>query len=429
MNNNNANIAYGLSADCAGLHPQWWGERSKEIYLTEPSAFTDPGSYVPVPNTAKQTPETGLSCEILSLSVPVTRASMKTYEEIISYDCLKDGLRKSCKGVMWKDSVANYRLNAVKNTWKLRQDLLNGIYQIQAYHVFHIAEPKVREIVATRLRDRQFQRSLCDNYLYEAVTKGFIHDNCACQIGKGVSFAHKRMGVHLRRYFNKHGKDGWVLQCDIAKFFPSTPHETAKKAIRKRVKDDAIYQHIENIIDSFGGDHGIGLGSQASQLVELAILDDLDHFIKERLRIKHYIRYMDDFILIHQDRSVLENALQEIRGRVEALGLKLNHKTHIFTLKQGIKFLRWRYLLTDSGKIVRRMDRRSIIRERRKIKKFGAKIGRGEIPERKLTESYSSWCAHAKQGNTNSIIRNMNVLYCETLQRARKELQNEQNCF
>lgn len=354
---------------------------------------------------------------------------MKTYEGIISYYCLKEGLRKSCKGVMWKDSVANYRLNAVKNTWKLRQDLLNGTYQIQAYHVFHITEPKVREIVATRLRDRQFQRSLCDNYLYEAVTKGFIHDNCACQIGKGVSFAHKRMGVHLRRYFNKHGKDGWVLQCDIAKFFPSTPHETAKKAIRKRVKDDAIYQHIANIIDSFGGDHGIGLGSQASQLIELAILDDLDHFIKERLRIKHYIRYMDDFILIHQDRAVLENALREIRGRVEALGLKLNHKTHIFPLKQGIKFLRWRYLLMDSGKIVRRMDRRSIVRERRKIKKFGAKIGRGEIPERKLTESYSSWCAHAKQGNTNSIIRNMNVLYCETLQRARKELQNEQNRF
>ena len=354
---------------------------------------------------------------------------MKTYEEIISYDCLKEGLRKSCKGVMWKDSVANYRLNAVKNTWKLRQDLLNGTYQIQAYHVFHITEPKVREIVATRLRDRQFQRSLCDNYLYEAVTKGFIHDNCACQIGKGVSFAHKRMGVHLRRYFNKHGKDGWVLQCDIAKFFPSTPHETAKKAIRKRVKDDAIYQHIANIIDSFGGDHGIGLGSQASQLIELAILDDLDHFIKERLRIKHYIRYMDDFILIHQDRAVLENALQEIKSRVEALGLKLNHKTHIFPLKQGIKFLRWRYLLTDSGKIVRRMDRRSIVRERRKIKKFGAKIGHGEIPERKLTESYSSWFAHAKQGNTNSIIRNMNVLYCETLQRARKELQNEQNRF
>lgn len=347
---------------------------------------------------------------------------MKTYEEIISYDCLKEGLRKSCLGVMWKDSVANYRMNAVKNTWKLRQDLLNGTYKIQTYHVFHISEPKDREIVATRIRDRQFQRSLCDNYLYEAVTRGFIHDNCACQIGKGVSFAHKRMGVHLRKYFNQHGNEGWVLQCDIAKYFPSTPHETARAAIRKRVEDDRVYQHVANIIDSFGGDHGIGLGSQASQLIELAILDDLDHYVKERLRIKHYIRYMDDFILIHHDRAVLENALREIRTKVEALGLNLNKKTHIFPLKHGIKFLRWRYILTDKGKIVRRMDRRSITRERRKIKKLGAKVGDGELPERKLTESYQSWRAHARQGSTKSIVYQIDRLYCRILKAARKEL-------
>lgn len=352
---------------------------------------------------------------------------MKTYEEIISYECLKEGLRKSCLGVMWKDSVASYRLNAVRNTCKLRQDLLNGTYKIQPYHVFHIKEPKEREIVATRIRDRQFQRSLCDNYLYEAVTRGFIYDNCACQIGKGVTFAHKRMGVHLRRYYNKHGNQGWVLQCDISKYFPSTPHDTAKAAIRKRVKDDMVYGHIADIIDSFAGDRGIGLGSQASQLIELAVLDDLDHYIKERLRIKHYIRYMDDFILIHNDRAVLENALKEIREKVKALGLTLNKKTHIYHLRQGIKFLRWRYLLTDSGKIVRRMDKRSIVRERRKIKRIGVKVGQGTMPEKKLTESYQSWRAHARQGNTRSIIHQMDKLYCTIMQEARKELYNEQN--
>lgn len=353
---------------------------------------------------------------------------MKSYEEIISYDCLKEGLRKSCLGVMWKDSVAAYRLNAVKNTWKLRQDLLMGTYQIQEYHVFHITEPKEREIVATRLRDRQFQRSLCDNYLYEAVTRGFIHDNCACQIGKGVSFAHKRMGVHLRRYYNKHGNAGWVLQCDISKYFPSTPHDTAKAAMRKRIRDDRIYQHVANIIDSFGGDHGIGLGSQASQLIELAVLDDLDHFIKERMRIRHYIRYMDDFLLIHHDRATLENALAEIRKKVGAMGLALNRKTHVYPLRHGIKFLRWRYILTDTGKIVRRMDKRSISRERRKLKKIGEKVGSGELPERKLAESYQSWRAHARQGNTKSIVFNMDRLFCGILQAARRERrQNEQN--
>ena len=353
---------------------------------------------------------------------------MKTYDEIISFDCLKEGLRKSCLGVMWKDSVASYRLNAVKNTYKLRKDLLNGTYRIQQYYVFHISEPKDREIVATRIRDRQFQRSLCDNYLYEAVTKGFIHDNCACQIGKGVTFAHKRMGVHLRRYFNKHRNQGWVLQCDIAKYFPSTPHDSAKAAIRKRVEDDRIYTHVADIIDSFGGDRGIGLGSQASQLIELALLDDLDHYIKERLRIRYYVRYMDDFILIHTDRAVLENALCEIKEKVEHIGLKLNTKTQIYPLERGIKFLRWRYLLTTTGKIVRRMDKRSIVRERRKIKTIGAKVGRGELPERKLRESYQSWRAHAQTGNTKSIVYKMDRLYCETLQTARKELRHGKSC-
>lgn len=354
---------------------------------------------------------------------------MKTYEEIITYNCLKEGLRKSCLGVMWKDSVASYRLNAVKNTWKLRQDLLNGTYEIMPYHVFHITEPKEREIIATRIRDRQFQRSLCDNYLTEAMTKGFIHDNCACQIGKGIAFAHKRMGVHLRRYFNKNGNDGWVLQCDIRKYFPSTPHVTAKAAVRKRVDDDRVYQHVADIIDSFDGDHGIGLGSQTSQLIELAILDDLDHFIKERLGIRHYLRYMDDFILIHSDRPVLEDALQEIRWKVIALGLELNPKTQIYPLKRGIKFLRWRYLLTDSWKVVRRMDKRSITRERRRLKKIAAKVGRGELPERKLDESYQSWRSYARMGDTKSLIYQMDKLYNSLRQQARKEVRGHEQGY
>ena len=304
--------------------------------------------------------------------------------------------------------------------WMTRR--LNDTYQIQPYHVFRISEPKPREIIATRIRDRQFQRSLCDNYLTEAMTRGFIHDNCACQVGKGVTFAHERLGVHLRRYYNKFGSDGWVLQCDISKYFPSTPHETAKAAVRKRVANDRVYARVAEIIESFGDGVGIGLGSQISQLVELSVLDDLDHFIKERLRIRYYIRYMDDFILIHHDRAVLETALKEIREKVEALGLTLNPKTHIYPLRRGIKFLRWRYLLTRTGKIVRRIDRRSINRERRRLRKLAQKMARGEIPERVLWESFQSWRAYARTGTTKGIIHQMETYYKGLLNQARKEL-------
>lgn len=336
---------------------------------------------------------------------------MDRFDRVISFDALHKGLRKSRRNVMWKDSVAGYTLDALKNTVKLREELLDGSYEISKYQRFMVYEPKKREIVATRFRDRQFQRSLCDLILYKDMTRGFIHDNCACQIGKGVDFALDRLEAHLRKYYRKHGRDGWVLKCDIHHFFPETPHESAKAAVRKRVKDDRAYAAAARIIDSFGGDRGIGLGSQVSQLVELAVLDDIDHYIKERLRIRHYIRYMDDFILIHEDREVLENALEVIRAMVEDLGLQLNKKTQIFPLKQGIMFLKWHFILTESGKVIRKISRKNVTRERRKLKKLAEQIRAGKIQEEYLYMSFQSWRANAQRGNTHFAVRKMEKLY------------------
>ena len=94
----------------------------------------------------------------------------------------------------------------------------------------------------------------------------------------------------------EHGNNGYALKCDVHHFFQSIPHSALKKAVRKRVKDDFIVGEVDRIIDSFGGNYGIGLGSQVSQLLALAVLDDLDHYIKEKLHIKYYIRYMDDLV-------------------------------------------------------------------------------------------------------------------------------------
>lgn len=333
------------------------------------------------------------------------------YEKAIQFGALYQGFRKSKRNVTWKDSVAGYAVDALKNTLKLKREIENGTYRISPYQRFMVHEPKTREIVATRFRDRQFQRALCDTSVYRQMTKGFIYDNCACQIGKGVDFALNRLDTHLHRYYRKHGNAGWVLKCDIRHYFPDTPHDTAKAAVRKRIQDDRIYQRIAEIIDSFGGDRGIGLGSQVSQLIELAVLDGIDHYIKERLRIRHYIRYMDDMILIHEDRKVLENALADIRRMVKALGLEMNRKTQIFPLKQGIIFLKWRFILTDSGKVIRKIGRKSITKERRKLKKLAEKVRNGEYPEEYMWMSFQSWRANAQRGNARQAIRNMERLY------------------
>ena len=102
-----------------------------------------------------------------------------SYEKVIDFDSLYKGLKKSCRNVRWKDSTVGYEANALKNTYRLRQSLLNGRYKIDRYQHFTVYEPKKREIVATRLKDRQFQRSLCDNGFYEQITKSFIADSAA----------------------------------------------------------------------------------------------------------------------------------------------------------------------------------------------------------------------------------------------------------
>lgn len=329
------------------------------------------------------------------------------FNEAMSYGNLRRALKRCCRNVRWKDSVVGYELHAAQNTHKLLEQLQDGTYKISPYQTFIIHEPKRREIVATRIADRQVQMALCMNGLYRDFVEHYIYDNCACQTGKGTDFALKRMKAHMLKYFRKYGKAGWVLKCDVHHFFPSTRHDVAKEAARKRISDPKALEMVCMIIDSFEGDTGIGLGSQISQLLELAVLDDLDHFIKERLHIKHYIRYMDDFILIHPDKAYLQYCREEIAQRLASIHLELNQKTSIYPLRQGIKFLQWRFILTDKGGVRMKMSGEKQGRERRRLTKLARKEANGEVPEGTTKNSFVSWVANAERGDTYFQVKRM----------------------
>ena len=130
----------------------------------------------------------------INLRSPSTSTCVDTmsYEQVISFDNLYRGMKVSCRNIRWKDSTVGYEGNALKNTYILRQSLLRGTYKIDQYQRFVIYEPKKRDIVATRIKDRQFQRSLCDNDFYEQITKSFIHDSQACLKNGGVDFTLKK---------------------------------------------------------------------------------------------------------------------------------------------------------------------------------------------------------------------------------------------
>ena len=340
----------------------------------------------------------------------------KVKENVCSFENLYEAMNKCKNSVMWKTSVSGFVKNGLINCNKLHNQLMDGTYKIDKYSYFTITEPKKRDIVSTRMKDRVFQRSFCDNYLYEVMTKGLIYDNAACQIGGGTDFTRNRLTAHLQRFFRKHGKDGYVLQCDISGYFGNTKHSVAKRIAKERVDDDWALSHIYKIIDSYGTEEnpemGLGLGSQVTQLIQLCILDEMDHFIKDVLRVKAYVRYMDDFLIIHEDKEYLKYCLEEINKQLQKVSLNLNNKkTQIFPLSHGIDFLGFKFLLTDSGKVIKKLLKEKISQKKRKLRKMKKLVDQGLITKEDVNKSYESWKSSVRKGNTYSLIISMDQFY------------------
>ena len=335
---------------------------------------------------------------------------------VCSTDELYKAVAKCRRNVAWKDSVQNYTRRSLHNCYMLHESLMNGTYEISKYSIFYVYEPKKRKIVSTRMKDRVFQRSLCDNYLYNEMTRHFIYDNCACQRKKGTTFARNRLKAHMQKHWRKHGMAGHVLKTDLSNYFGSTEHDTASSAVRKRARDEWACQEVDRIIHSFNDGEdpavGLGLGSEVTQLIELAVLDDLDHYIKEKLRIKHYVRYMDDLILIHEDKEWLKECKKKIEEKLQELHLSMNRrKTQIFPITQRIKFLGFSYELKDTGKVIMRVLPKKVSHERRKLKKLVERSKAGLMTREDVDKCFRSWKAHAEQGNTHRLIKTMEAYY------------------
>jgi len=342
------------------------------------------------------------------------------FEKATQFGELYKAAYQCFRNIRWKESTQEYQRNVLPRTYALRQDLINGTYKIQPYYIFYIHTPKKRQIVSTRLRDRIWQRSMCNNGLYDDLTRGFIHDNCACQTGRGTHYAMARLECHMQRIWRKHGPAVWVAKLDISKFFPSIPHIVAKAAAAKRIRDEHFRQHVFDIIDSFKderpqaeidadpfGPRGIALGSQISQLVALAVLDDIDHYIKERLHIRHYVRYMDDLVLIHEDKGVLMSAMLTIQALLARLGLKLNPKSCIYPASQGIVFLKLRFMFTRGGGIIRRVVHEAISKERQRLKAMKRLLDSGCLTAQDINLHFKTWMANKRHANARGVVRAM----------------------
>lgn len=333
-------------------------------------------------------------------------------EGVIGFEALYGSMQKCKCGVLWKASAASYYLNGLERTLKLEEDLKSGAYKPMPPKHFKIMHPKERDIISIPFRDRVYQRSLNDNVIYPALTKSFIYDNHACQKGKGTDRARDRLKCFLQREYRKHGTRFHVLQIDIRGYYPNMRHDVAKAIFKSKLPPE-VYERAARVLDGqYAGPVGFNPGSQMVQLCGISVLDPLDHYIKERLRVSHYIRYMDDLILIHEDLDFLEHCLDEIRRELDKIGFETHpKKTRIYPISKGIPFLGFRFRLSETGKVYLLIDPKNVKAERKKLSRLVARAKAGKFPRSKADKCFEAWIAHAEKGNTWKVRQRMDSYY------------------
>ena len=315
-----------------------------------------------------------------------------SFEEAFSFSNLFQAGQTCCKNVNWKCSTQRYRMNIISNTAKTHVQLMAGTYKSRGFYEFDIYDRgKWRHIRSVHITERAVQRNLCDQVITKVFQPAFIYDNAASIKGKGIDFAMDRLNCHLQRHFRKHGLKGGILVFDFKDYFGSAQHWTVKNELARRVHDPKTRKLANDFLENFGP-VGYGLGSQISQNAALMLPNKLDHIIKEELQIKGYGRYMDDGYLIHEDIHYLEYCLERIKEVCAELGITLNlRKTKIRPITRGIVFLKTKFILTETGRVLRKMSRASMRAMKRKLFKFRKWYEASEFSLEDIRTAYDSF--------------------------------------
>ena len=312
-------------------------------------------------------------------------------------------------GVGWKASVQRYELFLLTKATALYELIADGTWQKTTgnFCCFTLVERgHKRYIRATTIGERNGQKCLCDNSLVPAVQATLIYDNGATMKGKGITFAEERLTKMLRRFIREHGaeevlRNAYAVVYDFHGYFDSADHDVLMAMLRRQYTDERLLETIGKLISDFG-ERGLGLGSQVSQILALVLATDIDHHLKDRLGVKVYERYMDDGIAVLPTKEEAVRVLGAIQETASRLGLELNDKkTRIVKLSRGFSFLKVRYTITETGKIVRKICRDGTKRMRRRLKAYRNKLDSGEISIENVEMSMEAYFAHCDRADSH----------------------------
>ena len=322
-------------------------------------------------------------------------------------------------------------LKSIENSEKLYADALKA-FRGYSGHGDEVDDASLSSISTSsiQIRDRIVRHSLCDEVLLPEVRKHIIYDNCASIKGRGISQQRKRFEIHLHKYYQLYGNDGYILFGDFSKFYDNIIHEIAKRELLKLFNDDEFIDWLLTLIfkgfqidvsymsdeeyetcmiDTFNKleyrnipkekltgekwmEKSVNIGDQLSQVIGIYYPYPIDNYVKYVRQQKFYGRYMDDWYIMNPSKEELEELLENVCKIAAELGIHINRKkTRIVKISSKYKFLQIKYTLTDTGKVIKRINPDRVTAMRRKLKKLAVKVENEEADYDNVENMFRGW--------------------------------------
>lgn len=314
--------------------------------------------------------------------------------KIVEMDNLMTAYYKACRGKRCKKSVITFSDNLYENILSLREKLISGTFEVGRYHYFRIYDPKERVICAASFEERVVHHAIM-NICHDCFERHLIYDTYATRKEKGIYTAIDKARKGMKNA-------GYVAKLDVRKYFDSISHSVLKTKLERLFKDKELLGVLNRIIDSYStiDDRGIPIGNLTSQYFANYYLSFLDHYAKEVLKVPIYVRYMDDILVFGRDKIEVKEYVRKIKEYVSGeLNLKLKPEVLVST-DSGVSFLGYSLF---KHKIL--LNRRSKIRLKRKVKKYGKLYESGEWSDEDYITRITPLLSFSEKAYTKSLRR------------------------